>query len=288
MKVISFNVPKTNQEAFRLQVDRLPRLYDRLHQHREMQVMYIVKGEGTVIAGDYVGRFRDGDVFVIGSHQPHVFRNDDAYYQPKSKRRAHAISLYFDEQYAGSSFWQLDEMKRPLRLLERAHRGYQVAGRTRIACIEFIEQLQEARGVHKLIVFLQLLQLLSESRELKPLSVLALSNSPHQHEDKRMNEVIQFTFQRSHQQIYLSEVAEVANLSVEAFCRYFKQRTRKTYTTFLNEVRVSKACQLLIGSQKTIQQIAYEAGFVNLSHFNRVFKSIKGTTPRLFLKQPPA
>jgi AraC-like DNA-binding protein len=234
-----------------------------------------------------VGRFRDGDLFVVGSHQPHVFRNDDAYYHPRSKKSAHAISLYFDEHYAGAAFWALEEMKRPLRWLERAHRGYRVVGRTRSGCIACLEKLQTARGVTKLIVFLQLLQLLSESREMKPLSVVALSNAPN-HEDKRMNDVIHFTFQHSHQQIYVSTVAEVANLSVEAFCRYFKQRTRKTYTTFLNEVRVSKACQLLIGSQKTIQQVAYEAGFVNLSHFNRVFKSVKGTTPRLFLKQPSA
>ena len=78
MKVIPFNVPHTSREAFRSQVDRLPHFYNALHAHPEIQIMLILKSEGTLIAGDYVGRFEAGDLYVMGSNLPHVFRNDKA------------------------------------------------------------------------------------------------------------------------------------------------------------------------------------------------------------------
>ena len=112
MKVVPFNVPKTAPEAFRFQEDVTPHFYDQLHQHPELQVMLILKGEGTLMAGDYIGRFKATDLYIIGSGQPHVFRNDDAYYkQGRSKTKVHAISLYFHKQYLGDWFWNLTEMK---------------------------------------------------------------------------------------------------------------------------------------------------------------------------------
>src|SRR5258707_9315195 len=96
MKVVPFRVPKTARQAFRFQDDHLPHFYDTLHQHSEIQIMLILKSEGTLIVGDYVGRFEPGDLFVIGSGQAHVFRNDDTYYPVKSKLKAHSYSLYFD------------------------------------------------------------------------------------------------------------------------------------------------------------------------------------------------
>src|SRR6188768_3662952 len=98
MKVIPFNVPKTTQEAFRLQVDVLPHLYDKLHQHAEKQIMFIEKGEGKIITGDYVGRFAANDVFLIGGGQSHVFRNDEKYYRVRNKKNVQATSIYFDEK----------------------------------------------------------------------------------------------------------------------------------------------------------------------------------------------
>ncbi len=127
MKVIPFNVPKTTQEAFRLQVDMLPHLYDKLHQHPETQIMLIEKGEGTLIAGDYVGRFAASDIFLIGGGQSHVFRNDEKYYRSHGRKNVQATSIYFDEKYAGESFWQLDELQEVKKFLARAGAGIRIA-----------------------------------------------------------------------------------------------------------------------------------------------------------------
>lgn len=283
MKVIPFQVPKIAQEAFRLQVDRQPYLYDKLHQHAEIQIMYIVKGGGTLIAGDYVGRFNEGDLFIIGSHQPHVFRNDDAHYAKKAKKIAQAISLYFDENYTGASFWQLNELTAIRHFLSQCGRGFRFEGNTKKEGIRCIELLAQQKGIDRLITFFRLLGILSSGRGTKPLSVVSQHTAYSTREGNRMNNILQFTFKESGRAIYVEEVAAVANLSVEAFCRYFKLRTQKTYTHFLNEVRVSKACQLLIASEDAIAAVANESGFTNLSQFNRTFKRVTGVTPRQYL-----
>jgi quercetin dioxygenase-like cupin family protein len=93
MKVVPFQIPKTGNESIKVQADHLPHLYNHLHQHPEIQVTLITKSSGTLIAGDYVGRFNEGDVFVIGSNQPHVFRNDAVYF--KKKMTASSITVFF-------------------------------------------------------------------------------------------------------------------------------------------------------------------------------------------------
>jgi AraC-like DNA-binding protein len=283
MKVIPFNIPKTRHEAFRLQLDKVPYLYDKLHQHPETQIMFIEKGEGTLIAGDYVGRFSVGDVFLIGSNQPHVFRNDNPYYKSKSKLKAQATSIYFDEKYAGESFWLLDEMQSVHHFLLQAGLGYRITGTLRTQMAMLIHDLTKSKGIEKLILFFQLLKRLSESKELQPLSIAPAKNVFSMMEGKRMNDILQFTLNNSDRKIKIKEVASVANLSSEAFCRYFKLRTQKTYTNFLNELRVSNACKMLIEKEKTIQEICYEVGFSNLSHFNRTFKKVTSKTPKAYL-----
>jgi AraC-like DNA-binding protein len=285
MKVIPFNVPKTTREAFRLQVDKLPYLYDKLHQHPETQIMYIEKGEGTLIAGDYVGRFSSGSLFLIGSNQPHVFRNDENYYKPKSKLRVIATSIYFDERYVGESFWQLEELRSVHKFLLQSGAGYRIQGKTQVHLTGLIKEIISLKGISKLIHFMQILKTLSESKELIPLSISQAPTKFSINEGKRMNDILNFTFNQSHRKIKIEEVAAVANLSAEAFCRYFKVRTRKTYTNFLNEVRISNACKMLIGKNKNIQEVCYDSGFTNLSNFNRTFKKVTGKTPSKYLNQ---
>lgn len=281
MKVIPFQVPKTEQEAFRLQIDRLPYFYDRLHQHKEVQIMLIEKGEGTLIAGDYVGRFTAGEVYLIGSGQPHVFRCDENYYQPRSKKKVQAVSLYFDKHYMGESFWRLNELKDIQQFLSRVGTS-RAEGPLQQEVNALFQKISSSERATRLILFLQLLSLFAQSKNLKPLSFASMHPGPLE-ESKRMNDVLQFTFRQSHRKIKISEVASIANLSSEAFCRYFKVRTRKTFTSFLNEVRISQACKMLIEGNLSIQSICFDSGFQNLSHFNRQFKKVTGKTPSRYI-----
>ncbi len=284
-RVIAFNVPQTENEVVRVQVDAFPHFYDQLHQHQEIQIMFIETGEGTVIAGDYVGRFQPNDVFIIGSGQPHVFRSDQSYYDSPSPGASRCISLYFDERYFGKPLWDSNELKLFREFTANSQKSYQLVRDAVLNASVLLRKLGTSTGLEKLVIFFSLLKLLIESSDKKTLSIqpgkLQVS------EEGRMNSIIEFTFRESHRKIYLTEVAQLANLSSEAFCRYFKLHTRKTYINFLNEVRVSSACQLLIHKDLSIQEICYQTGFSNISNFNRIFKKITGKTPVAFRQQLP-
>ncbi len=285
MKVVPFKVPQTKNEAFRLQIDSLPHFYDRLHQHDEHQIMWIQKSEGTLIIGDYVGRFHAGDLFFLGGNQAHVFRNDEPYFKKKKVHQAKSVSVYFNETYIGNPLWELLEMQQAKKLLDDAQKGIRITGKTRERITERLTALVQSSGIEKLVQFFQILQIIIEGKkDCKFLSVLSKSNTYSTNEGKRLNDILQFTFNNAHRKIYIEEVAQIANLSTEAFCRYFKTRTMKTYTTFLNEVRVSQASRLLINNKdKPITEICFETGFANLSNFNRVFKRITGKIPSQYI-----
>lgn len=284
-KVIAFNVPQTEHEVVRVQTDEVSHFYDQLHQHPEIQIMLIKAGEGTLIAGDYVGRFQTGDVFAIGSGQPHVFRCDQSFYKNNSINRAKSISLYFNEKYFGKELWDSNELSGVREFAAASRQGFQLSGSAVKEAADHIEQLSHCSGLEKMIGFFSLLKLLAETKNKKSLALQ--SGRLLVREEGRMNSIVEFTFRESHRKIYLSEVARLANLSVEAFCRYFKLHTRKTYISFLNEVRVSQACQLLIQKDSSIQQVCDQSGFLNVSNFNRIFKKITAKTPLSFRKQLP-
>jgi len=281
-RVVAFSVPQTEHELVRVQRDDEPHFYDQLHQHPEIQVMLIEEGEGTLIAGDFVGRFQPGGVYVIGGGQPHVFRSDPVYY--KQKLKARSTSLYFNERYFGKELWQSQELGALRELAEVSRHGLQLSAGPSAEAAALIQQIASSEGIVRVATFFRLLEFLTRSST----SLRKLSLQPgrlHENEESRMNRILEFTFRECHRKIYLDEVAQLAHLSVEAFCRYFRLHTRKTYVNFLNEVRVSNACQMLIRQDLSVDQIASRSGFTNASNFNRLFKRISGKTPLMFRNQ---
>ncbi|MFN8357308.1 MAG: AraC family transcriptional regulator [Spirosomataceae bacterium] len=285
MKVIPFKIPQTTRLAFRVQEDKHLHFYDSLHQHPEIQITLVLKSEGVLIAGDYLGNFEAGDVFVLGSNLPHVFRNDDSYFQENNDLHAEAITLFFDATYLGEAFWNLTEMLPVRTFVHQATHGFRLVGQAQLQAAALLQRLVTQEYLDKLLCFFELLKVLSETTEVEQLALSSQSTNLNELEGKRMNEIFQFTFRESHRTISIVEVAQVANLSPEAFCRYFKLRTRKTYINFLNEVRISNACKLLLHQDLPVSDVCYQVGFQNLSNFNRVFKKVVGKTPREFAER---
>ena len=281
MKVVPFQIPKNTEEAFRVQLDDLPHLYDHLHQHPEIQLTFIKESNGTLVAGDYVGPFHAGDVFVIGGNQPHVFRNDEKFFKKRSK--AVAITIFFDEKTFGENFWLLEEMKTLQQFLKNSSGGFRITGRKKKLLAEKLVSIVNAKGIDRLIIFLEILKELGSKKEMQPLSKPIIQRNIKTYDGSRLNKVIEFTFKEFQRTITLKEVSTLANLTPEAFCKYFKTRTRKTYVNFLNEIRINHACRLLT-EDRTISDICYESGFTNLSNFNRIFKKIKQASPNEWRK----
>ncbi|PWJ43749.1 AraC family transcriptional regulator [Sediminitomix flava] len=286
MKPLPFKVPKNTKESFRVQEDSGKHLYDTLHQHKEWQVMSIEEGEGTVIVGDYLGEFKVGDLFVIGENMPHVFRNDSRYYEEESELKAKAVSVYFDKDSFGKEFFQLPEMYGLLELMRRSSRGIRILNEDiKVSVSKKLKELYLMNGMMKTITLLDILHQLTECTEIEYLASSNNLSFENEVESKRMDKIFKFTIEEYHRPISLQEIADKSNMTPNAFCRYFKKRTQKTYVTFLNEVRIGQACKILLEENRTVTEVCYHVGFSNLSNFNRKFKQFTGLTPTQYIQK---
>lgn len=282
MKPLPFKVSKTSDQSIAVQLDRLPYFYDRLHYHPEWQITLILRSEGMLYAGDGMCRFQAGDVFCIGSNLPHLFRNDVKYYE-EGESYAEAISVFFDQNSLGVGFFDIPELRTTKHLLREANKGiYFPAAALGSALPSLFEAMQVKTGIPLLKDFLSLLEQLGDPQTSQTLSSMSYDRSQAEAAGQRLDQVLQFIFQNYPNRITVEEAAQVSNLSIPAFCRYFKLHTRKTFIAYVNEVRINAACQLLMDETYSIGQIAYKVGFNNLSNFNRQFKKVKGMVPSSF------
>jgi len=284
MKVLPFKIPKTAESAFHTQIDEEPYFYDTLHQHPEFQLTLIEQSTGSFIHGDYVGNFAPGEVFVIGANVPHVFRCDDRYYQENEVGAARALTLFFDQRTFGTPFLELPEARALTDFMTVAQRGLKAKPELAEAMGGMIRQLFEIQGMEKLILLLQILNRLAASTDHDYLTSHGPGKGLKESEGQRLNDIFHFTMKEYTRPIKLEEVAAIAYMSPSAFCRYFKQHTRKTYLDFLNEYRISQACRLLMETDMAVSEVCYESGFNNLSNFNRKFKAVMGVTPKGYAK----
>ncbi|APG65387.1 AraC family transcriptional regulator [Tenacibaculum todarodis] len=278
MKVLPFEIPKTKNLGLIYQEDKEELFYDKLHQHEEIQLCYIVKGEGTLIIGDTINDYKSGDVLVIGSNLPHVFKSDTS-----TIDASFMISLFFTKNSFGKNFFALDDFKELKPFFKKSRTGFKLLSNQQKVQKQFLS-LQTASNLERFIGFFEIIKLIKKSKT-QALAEFVYPKKYTDNEGKRMRNVMDYTIHHYYKNIGLDEIANKANMTPNAFCRYFKQRTNKTYFSFLNELRVENACKLLVGNKGlSVSEIAYQCGFKNLSNFNRKFKEVKKITPSKYRK----
>ena len=285
MKAVRFVIPKISGNSFRLQIDQYPYFYDSIHYHPEHQITLIIKGEGTRFIGNHVERFKPGDVFIIGKNVPHVFRSDESYYQLDKKMESLGISVYFKDETFGPQFFEIPEMAHIKRLLEMALMGIQVTGGDQQRAAELIVAAKGQDGFQRFQSLLTILDLFAKSASLKTLSSVRYESPSKESDHERINIIFSFLSINFKSEIKLEQISSVASMTPNAFCRYFKHRTGKTFSGFLNDMRVEYAGKLIAGSHESFGNIAMVSGFNSISYFNRQFKRITGITPLMYRKK---
>ncbi|RIA08534.1 AraC family transcriptional regulator [Flavobacteriaceae bacterium MAR_2010_72] len=276
MKVLPFKIPKPDRDALVFQVDNDAVFYDQLHQHEEIQLSLIVEGKGTLIVGDTINDYTKGDILVIGSNLPHVFKSDS-----NTNVHSHMLTLFFTKTSFGKHFFELEELHEIKSFFRKSTNGFKVTSHKK-RLQELFFQLEGTSKLGRFIILLNLLKAVSSASSTS-LSSFIYDKKYTDIEGKRIREVIEFTMSHFNEDISLESVSNVATMTKNAFCKYFKKRTNKTYFTFLNELRIENACKLLMSEKDLpIGTIADQCGFNNISNFNRQFKYIKGQTPHQF------
>ena len=285
MKPKLLKVPKTPAQSFSVREDRDPFINNRWHYHAEVELIFFHEGNGTQFVGDHIKRFHPGDIILVGSNLPHYWRYDDVHFEEEENRPVHSTVIHFSENFWGDTFLHLPETKQIRNLLEKARRGILVSAKEQENIPAFVEKIRSAEGVSRIIALIECLSAFAGSGQLQLLSSIGFRQDFAESENDRINAIYDYTFRHFTRAIYLNQVASVAGLIPNSFCRYFKSRTGKTYTQFLTEIRIGHACKLLLDNRISIKQLCYESGFNNFTCFHKNFKSITGKSPQSYQKE---
>ncbi|WNH09868.1 helix-turn-helix domain-containing protein [Thalassobellus suaedae] len=193
-------------------------------------------------------------------------------------------TLFFDKDSFGKEFFNLPDMEGLNAFFEESQYGIKVKSKKRKLIKEFLK-LKKQNKVQRIGTLLKIIDYINLA-EKKPLSSFVYKKKYTDDEGKRMNDVFNYAMENYFEPITLEEISEKANMSKNAFCRYFKKRTNKTFFQFLIEIRIENACKLIYNSPDiSIASISEKCGFQNTANFNRKFKEIKGVTPTHYRMQ---
>ncbi|MCG2613485.1 AraC family transcriptional regulator [Terrimonas sp. NA20] len=280
MKVLQFTIPVPANQTIIAQHEALPYFYPHLHRHEEIQLTWIQKGEGTLVADNNMHNFGANEIFWLGANQPHVFKSEPSYFLPKSKKIINAVTIFFNPSGSLSPLFDLPEMKNIKKFIQQQGSGFQVPHQNVGEIGSLMVKVLNAKGADRIEHFINILQHLFNYGKLPPLSSFSQPQQYSEHEGLRIAGIYNYVMQHYHKAVMLEDVAKQAHMTPHAFCRYFKKHTRHTFVSFLNEVRINEACkQLTDGAYDSISTIAYRCGFNSITNFNRVFKSVTALSP---------
>lgn len=284
MKVVQFTIPVSKEHTIVVQDEVLPHYYSHLHRHREIQIEWVVEGTGILIAGNYMQRFESGDVYIIGANQSHIFKSDETYFHPENGKKIHSISIFFDPKQLSENLLSLPEMSGVRKFVDSLHNGLQLPESDQIK--QNIMEIVRNRESLRVASFVTLLHLFASARNITPLSTNNNEQIISDVEGIRMDQIFQYVVSNYKKHISLTEISSVASLTPQAFCRYFKKHTDKTFVGFLNEIRVNEACKIIVnGKFESYSEVSYQTGFDHVSNFNRVFKKTMGKSPREYQRE---
>ena len=248
------------------------------HQHPEIELTWILKGSGLRYVGDSVEPFYAGDFCLLGSNLPHTWLTSD----PEPGAMVRSLVVQFDPQRWGKEMLHLPELARIADLFDRASHGLWFEGR--LAAQTRRKMFRAASPLRRFTVLLEILEELAHSNA-RPLSLAPLSQGRRRVSDSRLSTVLAYLSQKAGEAVSQADAARLAGLSPAAFSRFFRRASGKTFQAYVTDVRLSEVCRQLLESKRTISEIAFGAGFGNLSNFNRAFRIARGMAPGEFRRQ---
>jgi len=254
------------------------------HFHPHYQLFTVIKGTGTRFIGDDIRHFNVGDTVFLAPNMPHLWRSDREYFEKDSQLMTEGIVVYFKEDFLGSEFFEKSEMYDVKTLLKKSERGLDLTGQLKEELVDDLKNLPVVNGFQGIIKILSILDKLSKSTDYQYIASTTYSNIHKISETERMRRVHEYVLKHFKENINLSTVASLSNMTDAAFCRYFKSRTNKTFSDFVKEIRIGNACKMLQDENKSISQTCYESGYNTVSNFNNQFKSLKGVSPKQYQK----
>lgn len=282
MKPLFFDVRSLLKNSIYTKEIKSDKLSDQFHFHNAYEIALIIEGNGRRIVGDHVDNFSNGDLIILGPDIAHASYSDKKYHIIESSTKVHAIVVYFQPDWITDYHMNSLDFAPLRKLLNQLKRGIKIEGKTHDVVKNLLLKLHNTDGLKSFTILFQILHEVSSSKEYSCLASTRYSNTYNENDIRRIDDVYKFVMENFTEVISLDDVASIAFMTPSSFCKYFKNKTNKTFTHFVNEIRINYACELLMNRNLDISQISIQCGFNNFTSFNKNFKQFTKTTPSLY------
>ena len=258
-------------------------LTTRWHYHPEVELIYFIEGKTNGVIGDGFQHFEEGDLVMLGANFPHVLQENKSFVKEHPDCKPFGLIIQFTEDFLGTDFMQKPELQSVNMLLKKAQRGVYFKKAAVDKVKDSLLKMHQLDDTRKLFTLLEVLETLAESEAY---DYMTHKNYGYDHtqDEERMRCINEYVYEHFAEKITIKDIASIANMTETSFCRYFKTRTLKSFTKFLNEIRISYACKLLSNTKYTVTAVCFESGFNELSYFTRQFKKIMKLAPQEYQK----
>ncbi|MCY1721327.1 AraC family transcriptional regulator [Prolixibacteraceae bacterium Z1-6] len=285
MKIMHEQIDFPGRAAVKVKLQEKSHFTYPWHFHTEYELLYVMEGYGTRFIADNIEPFGVGDLVLLGSNLPHFWKSDSTFYGNEGTKKMKYVVIQFANEFFKEAISEYPEFHLIKELLERSIRGISFSKAFSRRVKPKIMKVVESKGFERALRTLELLQMLTASEDHRFLAGELYQIENYNFISDRMKKVMYYLNSTYLKKVELEKVAEVATLHPSAFCRYFKEKSGKSLSEFVNDMRVSYACRLIIEGKISVSQICYESGFNNLSNFNRIFKKHTGFTPTAYFQE---
>ncbi|HAO06691.1 MAG TPA: AraC family transcriptional regulator [Chryseobacterium sp.] len=249
------------------------------HYHPEIELIFVCGGSGKRQIGSNISYFSDGDLVLMGSNLPHCGMTNE------NTNNDYEMVIQFKPDFLGENFFELPEMQKISALLEKSKAGIVFSENIKKQIGQQIVVMHESASLEKLMKFLEILDALASTLDYRILNAGKYYLQTQVEDNERINLIFNYVKDHFKEQITLEQVADLANMRVPSFCRYFKKITNKTFTQFVNEYRITHSLKLLAEQPLSITEVCFESGFNNFSYFNKTFKEYIQKSPSQYRKE---
>jgi AraC-like DNA-binding protein/mannose-6-phosphate isomerase-like protein (cupin superfamily) len=244
----------------------------RWHSHLEMEFTIFERGTGTRYVGDHVGPFTHGDCVLLGSQLPHCWME-------QGRTDGRVLQFYLPSDHPLRRVGGARELA---HLFATAERGLHFSPEIARESLTLLERMAADSKLARAGLLLELLALLHDAakRQASPLSQTRVFAEADAAIRPRLEAIVQWVLEHFNGPISLEKAVKRSAMSRATFCRQFSRHTGKTFIAFVTDARLAYAHQLLLQTERSVTDIAFQSGFGSLSRFNTAFRERFGQPPR--------
>ena len=273
--------PRETAGVIRFLSHGFPTPLARWHCHDEFELHLIVASSGKAFVGDYIGNFQPGHLVLTGPRLPHNWLSVDL---PLGGYAERDLVVQFSQEPIELMAQNVPEMQAILPLLERSKHGIEFFGISE-QVTHYMQKIRASSGLERFGIFCQVLGELARCNNYQLLSTAQLQSIDSSKQLAQIDAIVSRVTGNLTLAVSAADLAAELEMTESRFSRFFRRSTGNTFTDFVNQIRITRACQLLMESDRQVAHICYEVGFNNIANFNRRFLDIKGMTPSEFRKQ---